>query len=585
LGCNLVVTNTTPVSFSGGPEAVTNVFETGETSGTILVNYDFFSLPDQMQLYYDSKLLFDSGLVSFGGSTNINYGPGTSTSFIVVMNPGGNAESNTTWFYSVSSTRLEPLYFTFTENTNLASAPMKFAQPPFTNLTIAPAGPSVASGIFFLPEESLDRFVGKSPRGQWRLEIWDTRAGATNPAPTLISWQLAFTLANSVPTPVPLVHSAPSTNLLGAGQVQWYEIDVPEWADFATNSLLSSTAPVNVLFNPSAPPTGTNAGDLFLASGSTSGNWVLRTNATPGLVPSSSYFIGIQNTNSSTVSLAFVVQFNVDNVVTLTSGVPYANNNPGPLNTSDYYRYFVSTNAARAQFEINGPTSDMTLLVRKGGPLPNLNSYDFVSANPGTNDELIVVYDFSRPVSLSPGEWFLAAVNVTGSPAAYSILATEFPAYGTNILVSEPVVSTNSLCVTWDSLPGAHYFVEGKAALTDSSWTRLSPTLTASDVTSAFCFSLPSPYAYFRVSEGLVLVPALPIISSFDFSANGMLLQWNAPTNLLFTVQWMPSFARGSWRAISGPVTSTNGTFLFLDNGSQTGGLDSSRLYRLQQRP
>ena len=60
LGANAIVTNTTPVSFSGGPEAITNVFETGETSANILINYDFFSLPDEMRVYYEDQLLFDS---------------------------------------------------------------------------------------------------------------------------------------------------------------------------------------------------------------------------------------------------------------------------------------------------------------------------------------------------------------------------------------------------------------------------------------------------------------------------------------------------------------------------------------------
>ena len=110
LGANAIVTNTTPVSFSGGPQAVTNVFETGEDSGTILIDYDFFALPDDMRVYYQDQLLFDSGLVSFTGSTNLGYGPGSATAFSVVMNQGGNSESNTAWFYSVTSTRVEPLY-------------------------------------------------------------------------------------------------------------------------------------------------------------------------------------------------------------------------------------------------------------------------------------------------------------------------------------------------------------------------------------------------------------------------------------------------------------------------------------------
>ena len=315
----------------------------------------------------------------------------------------------------------------------------------------------------------------------------------------------------------------------------------------------------------------------------TAGNWTFQTNSMPGLVPGSRYYLGVQNTNLSTVSIAFTIDFDIENVITLAAGVPYANTNVGPLNNADFYRYIASTNAARVQFEINGPTSDVTLVARKGPPLPSLSSYDFVSANPGTNDELIVVYDYSRPVALSAGEWFLTVINITGTPAAYTILATEFSTYGTNIVVSSPTVDTNGLCVTWNSLPGIHYFLQGRTAVTDSNWTTLSPTLTASDITTVFCTPFPSQFEYFRVVEGLVLVPVLPIISSVAYTTNGTLLQWSAPTNSQFSIQWTPSLAPAGWRAFPGVAVSTNGTFSFFDDGSQTGGFDGERFYRLWQ--
>jgi subtilisin-like proprotein convertase family protein len=583
MGANLIVTNTTPVSFSGGPEAVTNVFETGETAGAIVLNYDFFSLPDDMHVYYEGKLLYDSGLVSFRGSTNISYGPGHETSFTVVMNEAGNTESNTAWFYSVTSTRIEPLYLTFTENTNLADVPIKFAPPSFTNQTLIPGSSVVAPGIYYLPEEPLTRFVGKNPNGQWRLEILDLQSGATNPPPLLLSWYLAFSLADSRPAPIPIVSGAASTNLLGPGQVQWYEIDVPEWVASATNSLLSASSPVNVWFNPSVPPTGTNAGDRVFGFAATAGDWVLLTNSASGLIPGGRYFVGIQNTNSATVTAAFQVNFDVANVITLSSGVPYANTNLGPLGTADFYRYVVTTNAVGAQFEVNAPSSDLALVLRRGLPLPNLGSYDYLSENPGTNDQLIVIYDYSRPVALTPGEWFLAAVNLTGTPAAYSILATEFGDYGTNLLVTDSTQSGNELCLAWNSLPGAHYVVQGKTALEDVSWTNLSSTLTASDFTTTFCLPLPMPFEYFRVSQGLALVPALPAISSIAFTTNGALLGWSARTNSSFSVQWSPGLSPANWLPIPGTVSSTTGSFQFLDDGSHTGAPGTVRFYRLQQ--
>lgn len=584
LGADLIITNSTPVSFSGGPVAVTNDFDTGETSGSIIINWDFFALPDEMRVYYETNLLFDSGQVSFRGSTNLNFGPGNSTSFYVVMNPGGNNEPNTSWFYSVTSTHRDPLYLTFTENTNLTVTPFKFAVPPFTNFTYDPVTGLSQTGIFFLPDESLDKFIGKSPQGDWTLEIQDNRAGATNPPPVLLSWQLALWLADSVPTPVSLPPSQPSTNLLGPGQIQTYEIDVPDWVSFSTNALLSATAPVNVWFNTTTPPTGTNAGDLLLRQGATSGSWVLSTNTLPGFVPGARYYLGLQSTNAATLSVALRVDFDVSNMITLSSAMPYANTNLGPFDSSDFYRYVASLNAVRVQFEVNGPSSQVTLLARKGPPLPSLSSFDFISANPGTNDQLIVVNDYSIREPLD-GEWFLTVVNVTGSPAAYSILATEFQDYGTNIVVSDPTVTSNSLCFTWTSLPGLHYVLQGKVGVSDPDWTNLSPTVTATDYNTSFCIPLPVPFEYFRILEGLALVPALPSISSIAYAPSGTLLQWSGTTNLTFQVQWSTALAPANWHTFPGSVRSTNGAFSFFDDGSQTSGLDTPRFYRLLQGP
>ncbi len=68
---------------------------------------------------------------------------------------------------------------------------------------------------------------------------------------------------------------------------------------------------------------------------------------------------------------------------------------------------------------------------------------------------------------------------------------------------------------------------------------------------------------------------------------NGVLLRWYAPTNDLFQVRWTPRLPSSSWNLFTnivnytGPVTATNGWFMFFDNGSQSGGLGAARFYQL----
>jgi hypothetical protein len=197
----------------------------------------------------------------------------------------------------------------------------------------------------------------------------------------------------------------------------------------------------------------------------------------------------------------------IPTIITLTNTIPYLNTNSGAGNTADYYRFAVSTNAARAQFEINRPSADLTLVAQKGLPLPNLASFDYISANPSTNDEWIVVLTNSVPVPLSAGDWYLSVFNLSGGPASYAIKATEWPVTGRPITVTGINITAGGFCISWDSLPGVHYYLEGLTNLNSTAWITASPTITATGVSTTNCVPLPSPLHFFRVREGIVLFP------------------------------------------------------------------------------
>jgi subtilisin-like proprotein convertase family protein len=584
LGTEIMVTNLLTVSTNGGgPEAVTNTLETGQRSGTVTIDYEFWDLPDRMTVYYENTLLLDTGLVSNGGHTNLSFGPGASTYVTIVMNEGGNPDNETGWWFSAISTHIAPVYVTYTENTNFTSVPIKFAVPPLTNINYSAPGSRPASGIFYFPEESLNKLVGKSAAGPWTLEIEDTRAGGTNGPCTLLSWQLGMFFRLAQPVPVALSPGAVFTNSLGQGQIQWFAVDTSSWISFATNTLLFASVPVNLLFNPAVPPTGTNSLDSMLLSNSRAGTAVLQTNSSPALVPGSRYYLAVQNTNLSPVTFALQTAFDRGLVQTLQSSISYSTNLAGF--GMDYYRVVISTNAVRAQFEVNAPTADVTLYARRGLPLPETNRFDYVSANPGTNDELIVVYDFSAPVPLSAGEWFLGVENTTAQPAAYSVMATEFWAYGTNLVIIESGVTNDSFCLTWTSLSGVHYFVQGEAALAHIGWITVSAGLTATGDYTSYCVPLPCPFLFFRVCEGLVLsFPGSEIVAART-PDNQVLVRWTGAPGSWYAVEWTDSLAVPSWSAFTNTVYSASGEFEFLDNGSESGLQSQTRYYRVLQLP
>lgn len=479
----------------------------------------------------------------------------------------------------------------------------------------------LAGPRYYLPEESLKALADEKANGWWTLEILDTRTGATNVVPTLLSWQLSFIFQNEIPIPGTLPPGVPKTNTLPANSIAYYIVDVPTWASHATNALLFASAPVNLLFNQTLPPTGTNAGDQTLLANSTGGTVTLGVAppTAPPLVPGQRYYLGLQNPGAASVDYALQVDFNITalengvpvtslldatalpryfsydvssnasavvfaltnlsgnadlvarrgaplpdltgfdyaslnpgavdeqilvftnsapvalspgrwylgvfnsdvvsvtctivaaeitgaipSILTLTNGIPYYATNAGPPDANDYYRYVVTPGAVRAQFEINGPTGDMTLVARRGfPPLPDLATFDYISANAQPQDELIVLHPTSAPVPLSSGDWFLTAVNVSGGPVSYAIKATEWPLAHPPLVITVVRMTGDNLCLTWTSLPGVHYHVEGLTDLSSTGWQPVSPTVSAFDYATTWCLTLPSGYHFFRVVEGL----------------------------------------------------------------------------------
>src|SRR5438093_4409294 len=89
----------------------------------------------------------------------------------------------------------------------------------------------------YLPEESLEALNGEDAYGQWNLEIWDTRTGATNGA-QLVKWELDLKLLPAaLPPVIYLSHGIPYTNSLAANGIQYFVVNVPQWATMATNFL------------------------------------------------------------------------------------------------------------------------------------------------------------------------------------------------------------------------------------------------------------------------------------------------------------------------------------------------------------
>jgi hypothetical protein len=184
-------------------------------------------------------------------------------------------------------------------------------------------------------------------------------------------------------------------------------------------------------------------------------------------------------------------------------------------------------------------------------------------------------------MALAPGDWYLSAVNISGGPVSYSIMATEWADTGLPISVSGFSVGAGGLCLTWSSLPGVHYFIQGVTNLAPGmAWQTVVQDILANDVTTTYCVPLPSPYHYFRVGEGIIPTIPPPVVG-FSRTGGGWLLQWTGPVSAQYQVQWKDSLSAASWTPVAGFITSTTGRFSFLDDGTLTAPLGPARFYRI----
>jgi len=310
------------------------------------------------------------------------------------------------------------------------------------------------------------------------------------------------------------------------------------------------------------------------------------------------YYLTVRTTSPGTVNFsiraqAYAIGTSVDG---LTSGTATTNSftalesaSPGAI---QYFRFIVSTNAVRAQFDLYDMDQNLDMVVRKGLPLPTPGNHDYASTNGMLSDEQVRLYTDSVPVPLTAGDWYVGVINTTTNPATYILTATEFGALGTNFYAVRFFAVSNMFCVTWTNvLPNARYHVLGTPTLTPPAWTAVSSNLTAVTNELTWCLDLPSPYSFFQLVDdispsGFAGVGPLPVsISGYEAVGGGFRLTWTTAPARRFSVEWATGLPAATWNTFPGVVTSTNRQYEFLDDGSQTGGMAPQRFYRIVEAP
>jgi subtilisin-like proprotein convertase family protein len=483
--------------------------------------------------------------------------------------------------------------------------------------------------LYYLPEQSLaDAYDGLNAGGQWTLEIQDDRAGATNPAPMLLSWQLRFNYVTTGTSPNGTPPGTTVTNIIPPGSIAYYPVNVPTNADAATNILIFANGPLNMWFNPTNDPVGANPPDYLLLGGSTNGSSTLSTFSVPtNIVPGSVYYIGLQNTNTFPVTNGFEVNFHFyPTPISLTNGVPVTGTISGTISGDGmaYYSVTVPPDADYATNLLLSSTQPVNVWFNQNKVPVGLSPPDSLLISNATNGVSILSAGSTPP--LVPGATYYLAVQNTNGPSATFALEVNFHLYTplTNGVPATNTVSSNSFAYYTVTVPTNADYATNRllfASLPVNVWfnqyvppTGLYPTdflliSNATNGTSILSASTTPPLVpgatYYlgvqntnsvpvnfglEVDFHLVIPPSisgLTITPTNNGVTNGFLLQWSGPTNYQYTIQWATNLAPPTaWNTVLNPVinlvvTPTNGNYSWFDDGSLAGGFPPVKFYRV----
>jgi hypothetical protein len=361
----------------------------------------------------------------------------------------------------------------------------------------------------------------------------------------------------------PLSPIGPTTNTVPPGGIQWFKVKVPKNAIAASNILWFATLPVNLWYSTNVPPTITNSYDFELLTNATSGVSLLTTDGIPALVDNSVYYLGVQNTNSVTITNAIQVifVFPVTPVFTLsitstniggTNGMFiswYAPTNyqfhlqstPSLLPMTwqnfkgviSYASYVTATNSFFSYFDDGSQT----------GGFGFTRFYRIQLLNSPTNTAPFFIHGTPPNDNIDAGQ----SLIVTNAAADYDL-----PAQILTYALQTDVVGTNQPAI------------DNHGVIT---WTPdITQTNSSNHFTTIVTDSGVPPKSVTNSFVVVVSTNVVPSFSSVVLVTNGVALTWYAPTNEQFNMHWATNLTPPIiWNMFPKTFTSTNGIFFFVD--------------------
>jgi subtilisin family serine protease/subtilisin-like proprotein convertase family protein len=294
--------------------------------------------------------------------------------------------------------------------------------------------------------------------------------------------------------------------------------------------------------------TGTNA-ELILVNAS----------STPVPLGPGVWYLGVFNNDSNAVTYSVCVNESTNslfNIIRLTNAVPLDFIISSNAQFTNFFVFTVGQPVPWVQFELYNLTGDADLLVDVNY-LPSTNFFlTGAAGSPGV--PVVILLDTNMQSDLT-GDWYLAVNNRSGTDLGFTIKAS---APSTGVIINpQIVISNNFVCLSWASVPGQDYYIEGTPSLTPAIWTPVSSTITATSTNTTYCLLITGTQQFFRVVQGTAPSTGTPIIVTpqLDITNNQVCLSWSSLVGTNYVVESKTNLMDPGWTTVS-TITATNTT-------------------------
>ena len=84
----------------------------------------------------------------------------------------------------------------------------------------------------------------------------------------------------------------------------------------------------------------------------------------------------------------------------------------------------------QVSFWLSGAHSNLTVVLSEHLPLPDLDHYDYISQQPCTNDEIVMLVTNTTPFPIQTNRWYVGVFNTTATNVTFAVqacLSTDYP--------------------------------------------------------------------------------------------------------------------------------------------------------------